>query len=159
MATLKELPSRRFVKIFIVLQRFYITLNARHRGLQLVCDVLCQLSFQAVLLSPRNLQILVNTNDALGNLTQFVVRKLGQVFGFEALVACRPACEDAQFGDVVAHKPPQHDGKEKHCRECKQQIVAVGLQCLGKVAVIWQGTAYDEFFLWQISGRIEIIVL
>ena len=67
-AALQELLAGRFVDAWVVEYGLEVALYARHGGLQLVCNVLCELAFQYVLLVTCALQTFVYLHYLLGNL-------------------------------------------------------------------------------------------
>ena len=133
-----------------------------HRCLQLVCDVLCELTFQNVLLLACGLQTLIYLDDLLCNLTQLVVGEGDEVFRVERLAVVGPCCKRAQLRDVVAQtvcEAIENDDEHQHGREREPDVVLVGFERFGQVVVIRQGAAYDEAVGVEPCGGVEEIVV
>ena len=129
-ASLKEHVACHVTGVGIVKNGFQIALNACHRRLELVCNVLRQLAFKHVLLASCGLQSLVNLDYALGNFAQFVGRKANKVLCVERFAVVGTCGKCAQPLNVVvqsACKAVQYDGKQQYGAECKPDVVLVGL--------------------------------
>lgn len=85
-AALQKLLACGIVDVRVLEDGLQIALYACHGCLQLVRDVLRELSFQYVLLAACSLQSLVHLDDAFGYLAQLVVGEHGEVLRVERLV-------------------------------------------------------------------------
>ena len=159
-AALEELLTHRVVDVRILQNGLEVSLNACHRRLQLMRDVLRELTLEDVLFAACGLQTLVNLDDALRYLAQLVTRKDSEVFHVERLVMVSTRGKGAQLHDVVSEavrKAIEDDGKQQNGAESEPYIMLVSLKRLRKVVVVRQGGADEEGVAREVSGGIEVV--
>ena len=159
-AALEELLAHRVVDVRILQNGLEVSLNACHRRLQLMRDVLRELALENVLFATCGLQALVNLDDTLRYLAQLVTRKDSEVFHVERLVMVSTCGKGAQLHDVVSEavrKAIENDGEQQNGAESKPYIMLVSLKRLRKVVVVRQGGADEEGVARKVSGRIEVV--
>ena len=157
-AALHELLFHLGVHVRIAEYGLQIALYARHGRLQLVRYVLRELAFQYVLFLARALQTLVYLYYPFGNLAQFIVRKVNQIFRIERFVIVGTACEYLQLGDVGSQATDemiQNDGEQYYGRQCEPYVMLVGAQRFRQIVVVGQGTPYDDILILEVCSRVE----
>ena len=127
-----------------------------------MCDILCELALQDILLLSGSLHSLIHLYNTLGYLAQFIIWEIGQIFHFQTLVVICLIGKDGKFGDVLAQpvgETIEHDGKKDDGNDGKPDIMLVCLKRLGQIVIIRQRRTHDELRFWKIGSHIEIILL
>ena len=158
-ATVYKLLLCCFGCLRIVDQRLQISLYTCHRGLQFMGNILCQLSFQYILLFLSGLQALIQFDDSFCNLAQFIIGKFNQVFRIYSLVVVHTFGESSQVGNILSQPMDEtikHPRQQNDSKQRKPQEVAVGRELAHDIIVVRNGRPHNEMNLRNIGSRIEI---